>query len=511
MTELSTLELPSAADRRIRIAFLVINDTYGDTRVLKTAETAVQAGAEVRIFAIGGRKLRFPAGLEVRPNGVEIERYQLRKLTIFSDFLARWRARPTRDTAPPASPHSNPAAQTRVPAESLHAPTWVPTPRTPAATGGSSTIRATASVVKRVHKRFYRVLRPLTKPLPQLFKGLDGRVNRHAGRAEYYTFGIQPLVAAWAPDLIHAHDANTLTAAGRMAKKLGIPFVYDSHELWTQRNRPKTTLSVRVRESLNERRWARRAARVITVSPSIATWLRTHYRLREMPELVRNIPPSSGILPSREGGRLRELAGLRPSDKVVVYCGGITTNRGIESAIEAVATLPQGHHLVLLGYTNHIKYEEGLRKLVEEQGLSDRVHFVGKVPSEEVSAALADADVSLVLTQPTCLSYAYSLPNKLFESVHAGIPIVSTDLVDAAALIEHYGVGETVAVGADTAELAARIKDVIARSGEFRASAARAASELTWVHEADRLVAVWARALGVTPQARAGEATHTQS
>jgi len=429
--------MPSATGRRPRIAFLVVGDTYHDTRVLKTAETAVQAGADVRIFGIGGAELRFPAGLETRPNGVEIERYEVRKFSVFRDFLTRRGAR----------------------------------------SGGT---------------------------LARLASWADQQINRHTARADYYSWGVQPLLAAWGPDLIHAHDANTLSAAGRAAKTLGVPFVYDSHELWTRRNRPTAALRVRLRESLNERHWARRAARVITVSPSIARWLKKHYRLRVAPELVRNIPPFNGTLPARSAGRLRELAGLQHSDKVIVYCGGISANRGIENAIAATAILPRDTHFVLLGYSHHAEFEESLRQVVDRNHLKERVHFIGAVPSEDVSATLADADVSLVLTRPTCLSYAYSLPNKLFESIHAGVPVVSTRLVDAAALIERYGVGETVSVDAAATELAARIEGVIARSDGFRAAAARAASELTWANEADRLVGVWSRALGVAPRLRVG-------
>jgi glycosyltransferase involved in cell wall biosynthesis len=101
-----------------------------------------------------------------------------------------------------------------------------------------------------------------------------------------------------------------------------------------------------------------------------------------------------------------------------------------------------------------------------------------------------------VLTRPTCLSYEYSLPNKLFESIHAGIPVLATRLVDAAALVDEYGVGETVEVDADARELATRIEGVIARTEEYRAAAHRAAFGLAWNHEADRLVEVWAKALG---------------
>jgi len=535
MTPLTTLELPPRNGRPLRIAYLVFNDTYGDTRVLKTAETAVQAGAEVRIFAIGGKGRRFPAGLEVRPNGVEIERFQLLGLGSAKDVWTQgrlwWRTVRGRPLAPVVSPAALPQVEPEletVPPDSIALEDELlaaQCPPTDAAVGAAVARRGgpfarrvrlirnrlvvpTSRLVRRKYRRARRGVYLLSrgkwraaKRSAFLFANpLVKRLNRWAVPASY-RHGIQAQIIAWAPDLIHAHDANTLYPAGRSAKKLGVPFVYDSHELWTHRNRVSVSESLRRKEARSERYWARRAARVITVSPSIAQWLKKRYRLHELPELVRNIPPFDGHLPSREGGRLRELAGLQYTDKVVVYCGGITTNRGIEQAIEATAALPRDTHFVLLGYGNET-FQAKLLELVEANGVGERVHFIGSVPSAEVSAALADADVSLVLTQPTCLSYAYSLPNKLFESIHAGIPVLSTRLIDAAALIDEYEVGETVAVDAGASELAARMEDVIARNSEFHAAAVRAASKLTWENEAGRLIAVWSQALGVTARER---------
>jgi glycosyltransferase involved in cell wall biosynthesis len=464
MTQLSTFGLPAIDGRAVRIAFVVYNDTYGDTRVLKEAETAVQAGAQVRIFAIGGPGLRFSQGVELRSSGVEIER--LRMLGI-GGSLTRWGLWLRKLLHKPAPPYVDP--RNLPPAEAKAAIELV---RESQLTGAIGVLkRSIIEIVSRIDS----VLNPMS-----------------------FLYGVRSHIAAWKPDLIHAHDANTLFAAGPVAKRLHVPFVYDSHELWTGRNmRMNRPVAKRI-EGPNERYWARRAAGVITVSPSIAEWLKENYELRETPVLVRNIPPFNGELPGRAGGRLRELAGLPSSAKVVAYCGGITTNRGIEESIDATAHLPRDTHFVLLGHGNEL-FRGTLIDRAKELGVDDRVHFIGSVPSGEVSAALADADVSLVLTRPTCLSYEYSLPNKLFESIHAGIPILATRLVDVAALIDAYDVGETVEVGAGATQLATRIQDVIVKTEHFRESAERAASRLAWANEADRLVGAWSRAMGLVP------------
>lgn len=462
MASLSTLTLPPRGDRRVRIAYVVLNDTYGDTRVLKIAETARQAGADVRIFALGGRGHRFPAGLERRDNGVEIERVELFSFDRMLLGGGIWLRKVLRKPVPVyVDPRTLPAAEAKQALDRVR----------------ESQPTGAVGVGKRAIKGGFSLINRWLIPMSFRVK-----TKRRIG--------------SWCPDLIHAHDANTLAVGGGTARRLGIPFVYDSHELWTHRNVAGRSARRRRRERSEERRWARLAARVTTVSPSIVRWLQKNYGLTPEPGLVRNIPPFTGALPEREKGRLRELAGLQPGDKVVVYCGAITSNRGVESGIDALPALPGDTHLVLLGHGSDLFRTEMYERALA-LGVESRVHFVGAVPSAEVSTTLADADVSLVLTRPTCLSYEYSLPNKLFESIHAGIPVLSTRLVDVAALVDQYHVGATVSVDAPPAELAERIGDVIARGDEFRRGAARAATELSWSKEADILLGIYAGVLGL--------------
>ena len=180
--------------------------------------------------------------------------------------------------------------------------------------------------------------------------------------------------------------------------------------------------------------------------------------------------------------------------RIVVYCGGITFNRGIERVVEAMPHLAKGTHLVLLGEGTEV-YVGGLRRLIDRVGVAERVHFVGAVDSAAVSAALADADVSVALTQPTVLSYEYSLPNKLFESVHAGLPVITSNTKDAAAIVREYGLGAVVDPNASPPELASAIEAILPDAERYRAAARAAARELTWQNETERLIALHDRVL----------------
>src|SRR5690625_6356448 len=77
--------------------------------------------------------------------------------------------------------------------------------------------------------------------------------------------------------------------------------------------------------------------------------------------------------------------------------------------------------------------------LAVQHDVTARLHFVGKVAPQDVARTLADADLSVVYVRPTCLSYEDSLPNKLFEAIHAGIPVAAADQIGRASCRERGG------------------------------------------------------------------------
>ena len=308
-----------------------------------------------------------------------------------------------------------------------------------------------------------------------------------------YWWGAVHAAIRWRPDVVHANDANTLVPAMRIARRVRGSFVYDSHELWRHRNVRSDRPVAPLVEHVIERLGIRRAAGVITVSPSIADWLQRTYRLASTPTLVRNIPPANPHPIDPTGGGLRGLAGLEGHIKVIAYGGRLTTSRGIEETLEAMGHLADDVHLVLLGY-GEPDYVEPLRARARAAGLGHRVHFVGKVPSADVSSTLADADLSVVYVRPSCLSYYYSLPNKLFESIHAGLPIAAADLPDTRAIVEQFGVGR-IFTTESTEDLAAVMTEILDDPVAYRGAAREAARHLTWENEAEGLLELYGRAL----------------
>lgn len=457
-----SVRLAHADGRAPRIALLVFRDADTDSRVLRSAATLQEAGAQVLVIGLAPTRY----GLEPGPavvGGVPLHRTtDLDLVRTFATAARVWRRLRGRDPLTGAARPANPSA--------LQSSTPPPPP------GQRQTRTRWPRSWREVYQRGFRTARLVR-----------------------YWAGAVVTARRFGADVVHANDGNTLAPALILRALHGTRIVYDSHELWLRRNvRPR--LVAPAVEAVLERAGVRRADAVLTVSPSIARWLQERYRLAESPLLVRNIPVWPGALPDPSRGRLRELAGLSHDDKVVSYCGGVTTGRGLEETVDALALLPEDVHLVMLGFGSR-DYVQGLLARAAAAGLADRVHLVGPVPSAEVPQALADADLAVVYVRPIVLSYTYSLPNKLFESIHAGLPIVAADLPDVAALVEEHGVGTVFAVPEDqeivdeAARLAQALAQVLADPEPFRRHTRALAPLLDWRHEAERLIEGHARAV----------------
>lgn len=450
--------LPRVSGRAPRIALLVYNQVSTDNRVLKTAASLRDAGADVLI--VGSARPGFPSGGDLVGDGLSLHRASdfdlVRLLPSLARTVRRIRGR-TADRVADASPNS--AIEDAPPSTS---PVTQPATSAPA--------RSATAVVGDLWMRLYQVVRLMW---------FWGGALRHLRRLR--------------PDVVHANDGNTLMPAMLLKAMVGCEIVYDAHELWTRRNVRSDRVVAPLVETVIEWLGVRASAGVITVSPSIVTWMRRRFRLRTAPTLVRNIPHRRGAVPDPGQGRLRALAGLPAHARVIGYAGGVTTGRGLEETLEALTGLPGDTHLVMLGYGDPA-YVGRLFGLAHDLGVQARVHLVGPVPGPEVPTALADADAAIVYVRPICLSYRYSLPNKLFESIHAGLPIVAADLPDTAAVVRDYGVGEVF--GADRPDqLADAVERVIARAAQYRAASVTAADVLDWSNEADELIALYARVL----------------
>jgi glycosyltransferase involved in cell wall biosynthesis len=305
------------------------------------------------------------------------------------------------------------------------------------------------------------------------------RIHRWLRTLDYYRRAIA-LVRRERPDLIHCNDYNTMWV-GVFARLLGrSAVVYDAHELWPDRNlRPEPRWWLVACEAL----FVRCAHRTITASPGYADVIARRYRVPR-PVVIRNIPDLDERAP----------ADSPDGEATFAYVGAVTRNRGIEVSIEALARTPDAR-LRLLG-PSAASYRTELEGLAAAEGVADRVEFAGSVPPGEVVESLRGATAGLALIQPACLSYELSLPNKIFEYVLAGLPVLVSDLPVMGGFVSDHRVG-LLARPDDPSDVAAKLAELMRpeRNREVRAAVREAAAELSWERESALLGATYTDAL----------------
>lgn len=275
---------------------------------------------------------------------------------------------------------------------------------------------------------------------------------------------------------INAHSLAVLPLCVVAAKMTGARLVYDTHELETETSGYKG-----LRQKLGrlvERLFIRRCDMVCVVSGSIADWYARTYGIPR-PVVVRNIPqfraPEDG-----DTAALRERIGLSPGRTAFIYQGGFIAGRGVERLLQVFAGLPQ-LDLVCMG-------SGPLQPLLAQAAaMHPNIHLIPPVPPREVLGYSRAADVGICLTDNSCLSHYFSLPNKIFEYLHAGLPIIVNPLLEQQQMVDEFGCGWVAP--ADDAEFARMLAGIDTAAIEnHRYGVAAAASALDWNREKERLI-----------------------
>ena len=237
-------------------------------------------------------------------------------------------------------------------------------------------------------------------------------------------------------EVIHCHGLATLPVGVLFRWFVGSKLVYDAHELETERE--GMTSFRRHLSKAAERFLMHRVDRLVVVSDSIAEWYKIRYSTREV-HVIKNIPypAKHGVERSRI---LKEMFGLEEDEILFIYQGVLDSGRGIEILLDVFSTIDSKRHIVFMGFG-------ALEQKVQEySGRFQKIHFQPAVPPEEVQRYTRSADVGISLIENTCLSYYYSLPNKLFEYILCGLPLIVSDFPDMGKIIDEYDCGWKVPV-----------------------------------------------------------------
>ncbi len=288
-------------------------------------------------------------------------------------------------------------------------------------------------------------------------------------------------------DLFVANDLDTLLPNFLISKLKRKRLVYDSHEYFCGElsiaDRPFVK---RVWKSI-ERFCFPKLKDVITVSQSIVDQYEQEYGIR--PHLVRNIPPKA-TPPVTETRVSLQL----PEDKTIIILqgNGINEGRGGEELVEAMPFVDDRAMLLVVGNGTVIPQ---LKNRVKELQLEHRVRFVPRMTPEMLFNYTYLADIGIALDRDLSMNLRFSLPNKLFEYIKAGTPVVVSNLVERARIVGQYRVG-LIVEDFQAENIAEKINKLVNDKqlyNDLKANCKLAAEDLCWENEEKVLEEIYLR------------------
>jgi glycosyltransferase involved in cell wall biosynthesis len=282
-------------------------------------------------------------------------------------------------------------------------------------------------------------------------------------------------------DLLVANDLDTLLPNFLVSRLKNLPLVYDSHEYFTEvpelQYRPFVKWVWRSIESLV----FPYLKSAITVSESIASHYEKMYHVK--PLVVRNVGKNANyIVPYT-----RMEAGVPEDDLLIIIQGtGINIDKGAEELIEAI-NISAGVSLLIVGAGDLVPK---LKHLVNELKIVNKVKFIQSASWEKLIRYTKSADVGMCIEKDTNLNYRYSLPNKLFDYIAAGIPVIISDLPETSKIIKEYDCGILISkVTPENISIAINdLKDNPEKLAHLRSNAISASGNLNWDIESKKVI-----------------------
>jgi glycosyltransferase involved in cell wall biosynthesis len=270
------------------------------------------------------------------------------------------------------------------------------------------------------------VLETIAEPL--------SRVGAWTGNLALYRYRSEELakvVVGLKPDVVHCHDCIALPAGVVVKKALGIPLVYDAHEIYeavAARRFGATDYFARVHQ-----RYLPLVDGFIAVNDSAAAYYRLAYPTAPSAFVIRNAPLREHL--DAYDGRLHRAAGLPRTQKILLYQGGYTKHRGLTILVQAGRLLPPDWSLAMMGSG---PLTDELKRIASG---TERVRFVPAVPAHELLSWTQGATAGIVPYEDKMLNHWIATPNKLWEYPNAGVPLIVQPFPEMRRIVETYRCG----------------------------------------------------------------------
>ena len=337
---------------------------------------------------------------------------------------------------------------------------------------------------------------------PRAGGGLD-----HLVRWEQGTLGWARAAGDAAPptDVHHGHDLPGLGAAFAGRARRGGRVVYDSHEIYLESGsvalRPRW---VRAWMRRTERRWTREIEALVTVNDALAAQLVARYGVRDVVVVHNCLPRWTPAASAGEPDLLRSAMGVPPGTPVALYHGALLPHRGIEQFLAALESDRLGDvHGAVLGYGSARPTVEAA---IAASPAGARLHLLDAVDPDDLPDWIRTADVGVMPIQPSTLNHVLSTPNKLFECLAVGVPVVASDFDGMRRIVMEDPDGSLGAVcdPTDPAAIARAIQALFSlppdERDRLRARVLEAAHRTwNWESESAKLVALYERLAPTEP------------
>jgi len=243
-------------------------------------------------------------------------------------------------------------------------------------------------------------------------------------------------ISAYHPDVIHCHDLSALPAGVNYKKNYPVTLVYDSHEIYEEQ-----ASFGRVQKKIFyyfQKHYARFVDAFITINESIADFLTNRYPTLKNPVIIKNATkPNAGDIDY--DGRLHDAAELNQDVKILLYQGGFGSKRGLDVLVKSAGLLPEGWVLVMMGWG---RIEDLLKKIASNNGtLGNKVRFIPPVPHAELTYWTAGASLGVIPYENVNLNHWFCTPNKLWEYPNANVPLLVSPFPEMEKIVKTYNNG----------------------------------------------------------------------
>ena len=282
-------------------------------------------------------------------------------------------------------------------------------------------------------------------------------------------------------DIFLGNDLDVMSAVWLAGTLRHRPVVYDTHEYYL--GMPELNGRPRVKKI-----WQRieafifpRLQYIYTICDSFRDLYFKDYG--KTLGVVRNVPYRKAAdidvpLPAALEDRL-------PKDKffLLFQGAGINPERGVEELVLAMLELdPVRFHLVIIGGGDNW---DNIVRLVGDNGLADRISLIPKIPFEQLRSVTRRAHLGLSLDKPNNINHIYGLPNKIFDYLHSGVPVLVSKLVEVEKIVNAYAVGDFID-SHDPTHIAQKIEAIgndPARLERWKHNTLKVRDELNWERE----------------------------